>query len=185
MRSATSCMYRALGKSSWPVNGQGRSHLSTYLQETFWGLKVKRLQLSLAESGKVATFAAYKNKKRMQNDYHPEQISSQSECSNAKVGGLLEDASDVARRVLESVQALAGTTYCKRVLFSKYSFFCAILIIVSCIVGFSLADSFWYKVLLGLSISESNICSFSIINNVYAERQMKKWIKEQDIDIPL
>ena len=63
---ATSCMYRALGKSSWPVNGQGRSHLSTYLQETFWDLKVKKLQISLAESGKVATFAAYKNKKRMQ-----------------------------------------------------------------------------------------------------------------------
>ena len=101
------------------MNGQGRSHLSTYLQETFWGIKVKKLHISLAESGKVATFAAYKNKKRMQNDYHPEQISSQSECSNAKVGGLLEDASDVARRVLESVQALAGTTYCKRVQIAK------------------------------------------------------------------
>jgi len=48
------------------MNGQGRSHLSTYLQETFWGLKVKRLEISLAESRKVATFAAYKNKKRMQ-----------------------------------------------------------------------------------------------------------------------
>jgi hypothetical protein len=66
MRSATSYIYRALGKSSWPVNGQGRSHLSTYLQETFWGINVKKLQISLAESGKVATFAAYKNKKRMQ-----------------------------------------------------------------------------------------------------------------------
>ena len=55
----------------------------------------------------------------MQNDYHPEQISSRSECSNAKVGGLLEDASDVAQRVLESVQALAGTTYCKRVQIAK------------------------------------------------------------------
>lgn len=70
-------------------------------------------------------------------------------------------------------------------LFSKYSLFCAILIIVSSIVGFSLADSFWYKLLLGLSISEFNICLFVIINNIYAERQMKKWIKEQDIDIPL
>ena len=49
-----------------PVNGQGRSHLSTHRQEAFWDLKVKKLQISLAESGKVATFAAYKNKKRMQ-----------------------------------------------------------------------------------------------------------------------
>ena len=48
------------------MNGQGRSHLSTYLQETLWGINVKKLQISLAESGKVATFAAYKNKKRMQ-----------------------------------------------------------------------------------------------------------------------
>lgn len=80
--------------------------------------------------------------------------------------------------ILSSLHALTS-------LFSKYSFFCAILIIVSCIVGFSLADSFWYKVLLGLSISEFNICLFVIINNVYAERQMKKWIKEQDTDIQL
>lgn len=70
-------------------------------------------------------------------------------------------------------------------LFSKYSLFCAILMIVGCIVGFSLADSFWYKLLLGFCISEFEICLFVIINNFYAERQMKKWIKEQDIDTPL
>ena len=84
----------------------------------------------------------------------------------------------IGSSILSSLHALTS-------LFSKYSFFCAILIIVSCIVGFSLADSFWYKVLLGLSISEFNICLFFIINNVYAERQMKKWIKEQDTDIQL
>lgn len=44
-----------------------------------------------------------------------ERISSAQECREAAVDGLLESASDVARRVLESIQALAGTTNCKGV----------------------------------------------------------------------
>lgn len=55
----------------------------------------------------------------MHNDSHTEQLSSQSECRKAEIGGLLEDAADVARGVLESVQALAGTTYCKGVQVAK------------------------------------------------------------------
>ena len=44
-----------------------------------------------------------------------ERISQEDKCDKDKVGGILEQAEVVARRVLESVQTIAGTTTCKGV----------------------------------------------------------------------
>ena len=44
-----------------------------------------------------------------------DRLSQKSEPRNAKVNSILEDAAEVAGRVLSSIQALAGTTACKRV----------------------------------------------------------------------
>lgn len=50
----------------------------------------------------------------MNND-GTQRLSPQSESGENGIGGLLEEASAVAQRVLESIQALAGTTACKGV----------------------------------------------------------------------
>jgi hypothetical protein len=50
----------------------------------------------------------------MSND-NTQQIPSQGDYRENEVGGLLAAASDFARGVLESIQALAGTTSCKGV----------------------------------------------------------------------
>ena len=64
-------------------------------------------------SEKVVIFA-FDNVQRMSND-NIEQLSPQGDTRENEFGGLLAAASDFARGVLESVQALAGTTACKGV----------------------------------------------------------------------
>lgn len=49
------------------------------------------------------------------NGYNSERISQEGECRNETEGGILESASAVAQRVLEEIEALAGTTTCKSV----------------------------------------------------------------------
>ena len=44
-----------------------------------------------------------------------ERLSQEDKCNKERVGGVLEQAELIARRVLESIQALAGTTTCKGV----------------------------------------------------------------------
>ena len=49
------------------------------------------------------------------NGDNTERISQEGECGNETEGGILESASAVAQRVLEEIEALAGTTSCKTV----------------------------------------------------------------------
>ena len=49
------------------------------------------------------------------NGDHTERLSQESECRNEAESGLLESASTFAQRVLEEIEALAGTTTCKPV----------------------------------------------------------------------
>ena len=49
------------------------------------------------------------------NGDHSERISQEGECREAGKYGLLDEASAVAQRVLEEIEALAGTTACKSV----------------------------------------------------------------------
>ena len=42
-------------------------------------------------------------------------ISQEGECGNEGISSLLESASETARRVLEEIEAVAGTTACKAV----------------------------------------------------------------------
>ena len=44
-----------------------------------------------------------------------ERLSQEDKCNKERVGGVLEQAELIARGVLESIQALAGTTTCKGV----------------------------------------------------------------------
>ena len=44
-----------------------------------------------------------------------ERISQERQCQNETEGGILESASAFAQRVLEEIEALAGTTACKSV----------------------------------------------------------------------
>ena len=60
---------------------------------------------------KVSIFA-FDNVQRMSND-SIEQLSPQGDTRENEFGGLLAAASDFARGVLESIQALAGATACK------------------------------------------------------------------------
>jgi hypothetical protein len=46
---------------------------------------------------------------------HTERLSQESECRNEAESGILESASTFAQRVLEEIEALAGTTACKSV----------------------------------------------------------------------
>jgi hypothetical protein len=57
--------------------------------------------------------------KRMNND-SSQRLSPQGDGREDEVGGLLAAASDFARSVLDSVQALAGTTACKGVQIATY-----------------------------------------------------------------
>ena len=54
------------------------------------------------------------NKDSMNGDYS-ERLSQDGECQNEADCGILESASATARRVLEEIEALAGTTACKSV----------------------------------------------------------------------
>ena len=49
------------------------------------------------------------------NGDHTERLSQESECRKDSERDILEAASEVARRVLEEIEALAGTTACKSV----------------------------------------------------------------------
>lgn len=49
------------------------------------------------------------------NGNSSEQLSQKNKRNQAPVGGILEQAESVARRVFESIQATAGTTACKGV----------------------------------------------------------------------
>ena len=44
-----------------------------------------------------------------------DRLSQKDNCRKEKIGSLLENAAEIARRVLSSIQALAGTTACKGV----------------------------------------------------------------------
>ena len=44
-----------------------------------------------------------------------DRLSQKDYCRKEKIGSLLENAAEIARRVLSSIQALAGTTACKGV----------------------------------------------------------------------
>ena len=49
------------------------------------------------------------------NGDHTERLSQEGECRNETEGRILESASAFAQRVLEEIEALAGTTACKSV----------------------------------------------------------------------
>lgn len=49
------------------------------------------------------------------NESSSQQLSQEDQCHQTPVRSILEQAESVARRVLESVQAIAGTTACKGV----------------------------------------------------------------------
>ena len=49
------------------------------------------------------------------NGYNSERLSQEGECRNEKECCILDAASEAARRVLEEIEALAGTTTCKSV----------------------------------------------------------------------
>ena len=51
----------------------------------------------------------------MMNGDHTERLPQEGECRNEEECGILDAASETARRVLEEVEALAGTTTCKSV----------------------------------------------------------------------
>ena len=53
-------------------------------------------------------------KTRMNGD-HTERLPQEGKCRNENESGILEDASTFAQRVLEEIEALAGTTACKSV----------------------------------------------------------------------
>ena len=74
---------------------------------------MKKTAEKLQISEKVVIFA-FDNVQRMSND-NIEQLSPQGDTRENEFGGLLAAASDFARGVLESIQALAGTTSCKGV----------------------------------------------------------------------
>jgi hypothetical protein len=49
------------------------------------------------------------------NGDHTERLPQEGKCRNENESGILEDASAFAQRVLEEIEALAGTTACKSV----------------------------------------------------------------------
>ena len=49
------------------------------------------------------------------NGDNSERLPQEGECRNETEGGILESASAVAQRILEEIEALAGTTACKSV----------------------------------------------------------------------
>ena len=49
------------------------------------------------------------------NGYNSERLSQKGECRNEEECCILDAASEAARRVLEEIEALAGTTTCKSV----------------------------------------------------------------------
>ena len=63
---------------------------------------------------KVRIFATLNQKDSMNGD-SSERLSQESECREAGQYGILDEASAVARGVLEEIEALAGTTACKSV----------------------------------------------------------------------
>ena len=50
------------------------------------------------------------------NGDHTDRLPQEGECRNENESGILEDASAFAQRVLEEIEALAGTTTCRSTL---------------------------------------------------------------------
>jgi len=75
---------------------------------------MKKRSKKLLESIKSTIFATSNQYKCMNGDYF-ERLSQESECHENGNSGILESASATARRVLEEIEALAGTTACKSV----------------------------------------------------------------------
>lgn len=69
---------------------------------------------NLHNSAEIFIFAPSNQYDCMNGDYS-ERLSQESECPNEADNGILESASAFARRVLEEIEALAGTTACKTV----------------------------------------------------------------------
>ena len=85
---------------------RGKKRVQCRKSENKWlkTWKIKIIELSLQQI----------RNERMSND-NTQQIPPQGDNRENEVGGLLAAASDFARGVLESIQALAGTTSCKGV----------------------------------------------------------------------
>jgi hypothetical protein len=72
------------------------------------------LRIFLVVPKPFCIFAAeYQN--AVMNGYNSERLSQESECHQDRESGILERASAFARRVLEEIEALTGTTTCKSV----------------------------------------------------------------------
>ena len=70
------------------------------------------------------------------NGDHIERLSQESECRNEAESSILESASAFAQRVVEEIEALAGTTTCRSTLVaycsrSSFGFFCRFFLEVS------------------------------------------------------
>lgn len=74
----------------------------------------RKMPESLELSKQVCIFAAENQTDSMNGD-NTERIPQESECQNETEYGILERASAFAQRVLEEIEALAGTTSCKSV----------------------------------------------------------------------
>ena len=74
----------------------------------------RKMPESLELSKLVCIFAAENQKDSMNGD-NTERIPQESECYQKGEGGILERASAFAQRILEEIEALAGTTSCKSV----------------------------------------------------------------------
>ena len=57
----------------------------------------------------------HKTPKDSMNGDYTERLPQEGECRNEEECGILDAASEAARRVLEEIEALAGTTACKSV----------------------------------------------------------------------
>ena len=80
----------------------------------------RKMPESLELSKQVCIFAAENQKDSMNGD-NTERIPQESECYQKGEGGILEKASTFAQRILEEIEALAGTTSCKSVQLVRYT----------------------------------------------------------------
>ena len=80
----------------------------------------RKMPESLELSKLVCIFAAENQKDSMNGD-NTERIPQESECQNETESGILERASAFAQRILEEIEALAGTTSCKSVQLVRYT----------------------------------------------------------------
>ena len=104
------------------------SHTSVEEQHTlkevttaFYVMRIRIFQQGMAEKMRktciiqIFRLSLQQNYKTKMDGNQTERISQTSECGNESKSGILEDASTFAQRVLEEIEALAGTTTCKSV----------------------------------------------------------------------